>query len=292
MCLAEDTIRDRRKIMRRDIMIKSRQTASMNKRVMLDSSGKIVDKVHPEYSAETPCYMDPSSCKPYRDQQQLRSGLFLRRLEQLIPKLTKGNGRKRQTRAFYDELPELLLSILEPSQLNRRAGRTSLRKPFRGKLRHRKTELQELTSISLFIDDVERLLRDLYGDVDSDRINDLVAAMKLTTLTLSSYLLPDLRAEHNTAFLIDRGAGRCLPPGDGVSTCMLTDGVDAAKELIGRVRAILSSANAYGRYTVGSANALRKYWPAVREWRRPPKTVPAAIASLLMRCKHVNAVRE
>jgi hypothetical protein len=271
-------------------MSKGIQT-SKTKRFLLDSQGRISDKAHPEYRTETPYYMNPLSCKPYGDEPRLRTGFFVRRLERLIPELTQGNGSKRQRRGFFTELPDLLCAILEPSQLNRRDVRASLRKPFNGRLKQ-KTELQEFTSISLFIDDVERLLRDLYGDVDSDRFNDLVAAMKLTTLTLSSHLLPDLEAEHNTAFLVDRGAGRCLPPGDGVSKWMVTDGVEAGEELILRVRAVLSSASAYGRYTVGFAKALNEYWPAVQQWRPLAKTVQQAIGKLQMRSTHVTTVAE
>lgn len=266
------------------------QSANKNRRFILDNQGNAVDRLHPEYSAETPYHMNPFSCKPYGDESRLRSGLFVRRLEGLIPELTKGNGRKRQKRAFCTDLPYLLCSIIQPSQLSQRDVRISLRKTFNGKLRHKKTELQELTSISLFIDDVERLLRDLYGDVDSDRFKELLAALKLTTLTLSSHYLPDLEAEHNTALMVDRGAGRCINPGDGVSRHMLATGVYAAEELILRVRAILTYPSAYGRYTVAFAKTLNEYWPAVQQWRRLAKTVPEAIGKLQMRCKYVAAV--
>jgi hypothetical protein len=264
--------------MKRNIMTKPKQTADNNRRFILDSSGKIVDKLHPERHPETAYYFNPYTHKPYDDEPHLRTGVFCRRLGPLVLELAKGNGSKRQRKAFSNELSVLLTSIVEASQLNREAVQTSLQSPFRGKLRHRKTKLLELTSISLFVDDVERLLRDLYGDVNSDSRNDLIAAIRSTALTLSFYLLPDLKAEYVDARTVDSGAGRGLPPGDGVSSFMLRSALEAAQDLVLRVRKVLSSQGEYGRYTVGFANALREYWPAVQQWR--PLRVEAVLRDL------------
>jgi hypothetical protein len=166
--------------------------------------------------------------------------------------------------------------------------RLSLQHPFKGELKHKKTKLRELTSISLFIDDVERLLPDLYGDTNDDDLKEVVNAMRSTVVTLSTYVLPDLAAEHNMACAVDIGAGRGLDPGDGVSSRMVRDSVEPAEILISRARKILSSESEYGRYTVSFAKALKEYWPAVQEWRPLAKTVPEAIAKLQMRCKYVK----
>jgi hypothetical protein len=164
----------------------------------------------------------------------------------------------------------------------------SLQNPFKGKLKHRKTEMRELTSISLFIDDVERLLRDLYGDIDGDDLNDVVNAIRSTVERLATYVLPDLAEEYNMATVVDMGAGRGLDPGDGVSSRMVRDSVEPAETLILRARKVLFAESDYGRYTASFAKALKEYWPAVQEWRPLAKTVPEAIAKLQMRCKYVK----
>jgi hypothetical protein len=263
---------------------------SKNKRFLLDSQGNILDKAHPEYRPETPVHMNQYTNKPLGDELHLRIGVLVRRLERLVPELVQGNGAKRERKALSSELPHILADITQASQLNVQDVQVSLQNPFKGRLKHRKTELCELTSISLFVDDVERLLRDLYGHANSDPLNDLIRAIRSTTLTISSHLLPDLGAEHEAAFCVDRGAGRGLLPGEGVSTRMVRDGIEAAEMLIGRARTVLSSQSEYGRYTVGFAKALNEYWPAVEQWRPLARSIPEAIAKLQMRCKYVNAV--
>jgi hypothetical protein len=269
-------------------MSKVNQTASRNKRFVLDSQTKIIDKLHPERGTEHFVYMNAFTIKPYDDELHLRSGLLFRRLERLVPELARGNGSKGKGKTLSHEICHLLPDIIQASQLNRRDVQISLQNPFRGKLKHRKTEMRELTSISLFIDDVERLLRDLYGDIDGDDLNDVINAIRSTVERLSTYVLPDLAEEYNMAIVVDMGAGRGLDPGDGVSSRMVRDSVEPAETLILRARKVLSSESDYGRYTVSSAKALKEYWPAVQGWRPLAKTVPEAIAKLQMRCKYVK----
>jgi hypothetical protein len=170
--------------------------------------------------------------------------------------------------------------------------RISLQHRPKGKLKHRKTEIRELTSISIFIDDVERLLRDMYGDTDGNDLGAVLQAITSTIVALSTYILPDLAAEYNMARAVDIGAGRGLDPGDGVSSMTVRNSLEPAEMLILRARKILSFESKYGRYTVCFAKALKEYWPAVHEWRPLAKTVSAAIAKLQMRCKYVNAVAQ
>jgi len=53
----------------------------------------------------------------------------------------------------------------------------SIRNRFDGKLKRQKDSLQEFTSLSLFRDDVERLLRDLYGDIESEALDHILLAV-------------------------------------------------------------------------------------------------------------------
>jgi hypothetical protein len=269
-------------------MSKVSQIASKNKRFLLDNQGGIFDKLHPESGTEHVVYMNAFNNKPYDDDLHLRSGVLFRRLETLVPELCRGNGRKRDRKTLSYKTCGLVPDIIQASQLNRRDVRVSLQRPFNGKLKYRKTEVRELTSISLFIDDVERLLRDLYGDTDGDDLSAVILAIRSVVVALSTYILPDLAAEYNTAFAVDIGAGRGLDPGDGVSSRMVRESIEPAEMLISRARKVLSSESEYGRYTVSFAKALKEYWPAVQEWPPLAKTVPEAIAKLQMRCKYVK----
>jgi len=132
--------------------------------------------------------------------------------------------------------------------------------PLKGKLMHKKAEMSELTSISFFTDDVERLLRDLYGDLDGDDLDELLSAIKLAVLTLSSYLLPELGSEYDNAVCADTSAGCGLGPDEGVSTITFTEGVKAADILVARARRILADPRHHSRYTVKFATALKMHW--------------------------------
>src|SRR5262249_28102781 len=68
-----------------------------------------------------------------------------------------------------------------------------------------KQGIQEFTSLALFSDDLERLLRDLYGEADKLSIERLVSACFVIVDELTRYSHPDLHKEHDEAQTIDRG---------------------------------------------------------------------------------------
>jgi hypothetical protein len=273
------------------IMARMEKMKSKNTRFVLNDQGRIFDILHPEQLAEVPWHVNPVTGKPYNDEVHLRNGVLVRRLDKLVPELTRGNGTKKQKSSFAHHVGNLLPRIIQASQLNRRDARVSMQHPFKRKLKHRKTLLRELTSISLFIDDVERLLRDLYGDIDGDDLNEVVAALTSTVVALSEYVLPDLASEYHTASTIDLGSGRAVEPGYGVSKHEVSYGVEAAQRLILRAREVLSSfPHGFGRYTLNFAKALKENWPAFKEWRPLAKTWPEAIRGLAMRSKYLREV--
>jgi hypothetical protein len=103
-----------------------------------------------------------------KDQQHLREHVLWRRLGPLVdglivnlqPQQIGHDGNEYQSlsiwSAIYAAICASSLNTLDPS--------ISIQNRFYGTLRRQKESLQEVTSLSLFRDDIERLLRDLYGD--------------------------------------------------------------------------------------------------------------------------------
>jgi hypothetical protein len=63
--------------------------------------------------------------------------------------------------------------------------------------------MRDFTSISLFIADVERLLREMYGDVDSDALDKLLRALRTIVVSVTAYVRADLCEEYSDAENVD-----------------------------------------------------------------------------------------
>jgi hypothetical protein len=70
-----------------------------------------------------------------------------------------------------------ILLTIRASHLNTFDPALSVQHKFNGKLRRQKKHTQDFTSLALFRDDVECLLRDLYGDVESEALDSVVWAV-------------------------------------------------------------------------------------------------------------------
>jgi hypothetical protein len=70
-----------------------------------------------------------------------------------------------------------MLDTIRASHLNTFDPALSVQHKFDGKLRRQKEHTQHFTSLALFRDDVECLLRDLYGDLESEALDSVVAAV-------------------------------------------------------------------------------------------------------------------
>ena len=79
----------------------------------------------------------------------------------------------------------------------------SIQHKFDGKLRRQKKHTQDFTSLSLFRDEVECLLRDLYGDVESEALDSIVWAVFRIVEEFTKYVRPDLAKEHHDAWSLD-----------------------------------------------------------------------------------------
>jgi hypothetical protein len=234
-------------------------TANQNRRFSLDEEGFVIDHANLENSGR---YMYRGDCKdPDTD---FRRHLLRLRLDELVSKLiARPNARKAR-----DSLAHMLLAAIEASQLNTLDPSLSMQYPFKGRLRRRKEGMQDHTSISLFVRDVERVLRDLYGDIDRGELDTLLGAVRDIVVEFTSFVRPDLRAEYFEAHTIDYRMGINREEGEGVSSREAGEASLAAMVLAVRAIEVASNPGAYCRYTIKFVKALDKYWPNLGGWDR------------------------
>jgi hypothetical protein len=139
----------------------------------------------------------------------------------------------------------MLLAAIEASQLNILDPSLSIDHPFKGKLRKKK-KMRDYTSISLFIRDVERLLRELYGDLDSEALEELLEAIRFIVVEFVTHASPDLGQE--CSYASDYDGADFYPR------------LFAEKALSIRVVQVSSNPDAHGHYTNRFIKALAKYW--------------------------------
>jgi len=111
----------------------------------------------------------------------------------------------------------------------------------------------------LFTDDVERLLRDLYGDVEGDAVETLRRAVFYIVHEVLYHVRKDIWQEHDDAAAYDYGMyGIGVPEGHGIHTSQIADALGAQQDLADRVTKVLKDPSAFSEYTVEFA----KYFAA------------------------------
>jgi hypothetical protein len=240
-------------------------TKNQERRFRLDKQGYIIDNLNLGNSGKYEYAGRNDSDIEFR-----RHILWIR-LDDLVPKLIVGpNARK-----LRDSLVKLLLAVIEASQLNTLDPLISIQHPFKGKLR-RKEGMRDYTSISLFVRDVERVLRDLYGDLERTELDTVLSAISEIVVEVMGFVRPDLAAEYEDAQTIDY---RCLPTsmryeGEGVSSDEAGAAALAAMVLAVRALQVKSNPSRHCRYTIKFVEALDKFWPKLGGIDRVPRTVP------------------
>jgi hypothetical protein len=128
----------------------------------------------------------------------------------------------RSTPEFNEERHAVWVAVLDAilaSQLNTFDPALSVQHKFDRKLRRPKERThRDITSLSLFGDDVECLLRDLYGDLESEALDSVVRAVFRIVQEFTRYVRPDLCKEHEDAEIFDRMFGIGIPEGYGISS--------------------------------------------------------------------------
>jgi hypothetical protein len=161
-----------------------------------------------------------------------------------------------------------------------------------GDLKREKLGMHEFTSLGLFTDDVERLLRDLFGELDNWAIDRIRSAVSVIVEEFTRHVRTDLCKEHEDAWNIDYVLGIGVPEGCGVHGHDHSKANVAAHDIAVRARAVRANQTAFSKYTVEFVKVLDMEWPALDDAAdtasactnaKPPedKDVEVRIASFL-----------
>jgi hypothetical protein len=123
------------------------------------------------------------------------------------------------------------------------------------------------TSISLFVDDVECVLRDLYGDVETDDLNEISSTIRTIVEEFIRYTRRDLSEEYGNAQAYDYCVGIGVPEGYGISGSESARGRAALSDLMKRSRAVLENRSVFSQYTVKFATYCDEHFYAPGEVR-------------------------
>ena len=115
------------------------------------------------------------------------------------------------------------------------------------------------------------MLRELYGDLDSEALEELLEAIRVIVVEFVAYLKPDLHREYCYADDYDYGNGISVPEGYCVSSSQHRDAWEAERALAIRAMQVSTNPGAYGRYTKRFVRALKKYWLDLGGWDRSRK---------------------
>jgi hypothetical protein len=204
-----------------------------SQRFVLDDKRNVIDAFNPGRPLPYCFFEEPET------EIQLRQSNFLVSLEDLVDNLIE--RRERHSICWT------LLWLVRATCLHKLDPFVSIEKRFAGVLKREQIGLQAFTSLSLFTNDVERLLCDLYGD--TPEVDPVVDAVYATVEELISYAHPDLWQEHQDAQNWDYIWGIGLPEGYGISGSDHGRGIQGVNNLRLRARKVIAEPSSFGKYT-------------------------------------------
>src|SRR6516165_7220174 len=249
---------------------------SINCRFALDEERYVIDAVNVANSGKA---YHSHECGP-DDDKHLRQCILQMHLEQMIDKLIR-NSRPEQNLPFASRngsfgmwwashaIFRAMLVTINASHLNTFDPALSVQHKFDGKLKRQKKHTQDFTSLALFRDDVECLLRDLYGDVESDALDSVLRAMFRIVEQFAKFVRPDLWKEHSEGEDLDYMFGIGVPEGYGISGSDWRRGMAAKFSLIHRVREVNANLSTVSEYTIEFAKLFVERWDCSKEYVDP-----------------------
>jgi hypothetical protein len=149
-----------------------------------------------------------------------------------------------------------ICNLIEASHLNSLDPAVPIQNKFNGKLKTKKKGLREWTSLWLFRDDVERLLRDLYGDVESKTLDPILDAVLVIVEEFAQSWRCDLWIEHQNAKDIEYIFGIGRPEGCSLTRTDYKQAGKAAAWNQLRAQAVLEHPSRFSKYTIEFA----RFW--------------------------------
>jgi hypothetical protein len=104
------------------------------------------------------------------------------------------------------------------------------------------------------------LLRELYGDFESEALESVLLGVSQIVTTIASYVCPDLDREKGAAASLDFMLGIGVPEELWGSGSDWRRGMEGKTHLIARVRDIIISPSCFSEYTVEFANRFNQRW--------------------------------
>jgi|EndMetStandDraft_3_1072993.scaffolds.fasta_scaffold159578_2 hypothetical protein len=237
---------------------------SVNCRFALDEKRYVIDAINVANSGKVYWHEDDPE-----DDKHLREGVLMNRLSGMTEKLII-NLRPQRKSLFCEEyrprneesdsICMAALYAIKASHLNTFDPAMSIQHKFDGNLRCQKKGAQDFTSLALFRDDVECLLRDLYGDVESDALDSIVWVVFRIVERFTKYVHPDLWKEHQDAVRLDYMLGIGVPERCSIGGSDWRRGMAAKFWLILRVYEVQQEPSAFSDYTIDFANRFNQQW--------------------------------
>jgi hypothetical protein len=213
---------------------------------------RIIDKLNPTYAVYG--FQDDPD-----DEMYLRERVLWKRLDHLVGALMVNNNpiarlpTGEEFQPHCEENHSISWSVykaIKASHLNTLDVASSIQHRFNGELKREKIGWQDFTSLSLFADDVERLLRDLYGELDSEAIDRARSAVFVIVEEFTRFVRKDVWQEHQDAVNVDYSCGIGVPDGCGIGSSEFHRGVRSGHDLELRARAVRANPAAFSKYTV------------------------------------------
>jgi hypothetical protein len=234
-----------------------------NQRFSLDQDRKIIDGSNSANNGKCWC---PAGMP--EDDMHLREQLLFSRLQDLV-------GRLIINRNSLDVLPNAetfdpvfqerhsiiwaLYNVIKTSHLNTFDVALSVQHKFDRQIHRKKQGMRDRTSLALFAEDVEHLLRDLYGDHDQQAIDRLREAVLAIVAEFAKHLRQDLWEEHQSAGDIDYMFAD-LPECGGLHASDIGRMHQAVHDLTERARSVRAEPAMFSKYTVSFVNDLYETW--------------------------------
>ena len=237
---------------------------SANCRFALDEKRYVIDAVNVANSGKGYCHEGAPE-----DDKYLRERVLMVRLGEMLEKLIinlrpmKKLPSGEEYEPHNEESSDIWWAIVDTinaSHLNTFDPALSIQHKFNGKLNRQYKHTQDFTSLALFRNDFECLMRDLYGDVESEALDSLVLAVFRIVQQFVKYVRPDLSKEHRDAENLDYMLGIGVPDGYGINGSDWRRGMAAKFYLILRVYEVQQEPSAFSDYTIDFANRFSQEW--------------------------------
>ncbi len=236
---------------------------STNMRFVLDTDGNIIDKLN---RALTP-KINRFHGEP-EDDIHLREAFLYERLSDMVDdlvihtlpeKVTPSGEKYHPINEEAHAVSWAIYKAIQASHLKARNPSVSGENCFAEKLKSQNEGWKAITSIGLFCDDVERLLQEIYDDIERTALQDIVEAVSIIVEAFTRYMRKDLWQEHQYAKDSDCYLGLIGWPVEcGISGSQLRYGYAAHSNLQKRAQEVLEKPSAFSKYSVQFAKTFNE----------------------------------